>query len=332
MSTMSIRCVVLAMLFFTISILGACSDSNDSAPPALLQGIFVDAPVEGLHYATLTQKGITQSGGVFQYREGESVSFSVGGIILGEAAAKPLMSPLDLVTGAANEKDPAVTNICRFLITLDDDNDLMNGIQISDGVRQEALGKTLAFHQEIESFESDPNTKNVIESLTAVTTQGKRQLVFTELAQIHLRNSLNIRERGAKQVLLADYLPETWEVGEKVLNLKIKRVEVMSNGMAVELENPFVYLNPVALTPDGGSTATLCPDAEVPDEPIDLFLKDGFTLEDIAAELQGGFFGAAFGAVSSFLLILLCHITWRVGRENILKSGEFGCVFCGHGR
>jgi len=31
-------------------------------------------------------------------------------------------------------------------------------------------------------------------------------------------------------------------------------------------------------------------------------------------------------------LILLCHITWRVGRENILKSGEFGCVFCGHGR
>jgi hypothetical protein len=288
------------MMVLTVSIFGACSDSGNSTLMAPREGVFVDAPVEGLYYATPTLEGITGPGGVFEYREGEAVCFSVGGIVLGEAPANVLMSPLDLVPGAVDETDPAVTNICRFLITLDDDNDLMNGIQISDRVRREAESRTLAFHQAIETFESETNTQEVMQALTAVTAKGEQDLVLAQLAQIHLHNTLGLQHRGTREVLLADYLPEKWEVGEKILGLEITRVEVMSYGMAVDLENPFVYLNPVALTPDGESTAILCPDAEAPDEPISLFLKNGYTFKDIAAELQGAVWGAAFGAVISF--------------------------------
>ena len=70
--------------------------------------------------------------------------------------------------------------------------------------------------------------------------------------------------------------------------------------MSVDLENPFVYLKSVALTPEGGTTAILCPGAEVPDEPISLYLKNGYTFTDLAAELLGAVWGAAFGAISSF--------------------------------
>ena len=75
------------------------------------------------------------SHGRFTFVPGETVTFSIGGIIIGATKVKPVITPVDLVTGALDENDPAVTNITRFLITLDEDNNPDNGITISPAVK-----------------------------------------------------------------------------------------------------------------------------------------------------------------------------------------------------
>ena len=299
MATTFGRYLLIAILVSGVSFLGACSSSDGSGTALYQEGVFVDAPVEGLAYKTQTRQGVTGTGGSFEYLDGEKVKFSVGGIFLGEASGKALMSPLDLVPGATDETNPTVTNICRFLITLDDDNDLRNGIQISEQVRQEAEDKSLSFDQTIEAFEADENTKDVMQALTAVTTKGEQGLVLAELAQIHLHNSLGLKTRAA--VHLSDYLPDKWEVGEKVLGLEITEVEKTSYGTMVKLENPFAYIQQVALTVGGEYTAISCPEQEELKGPITIFLEEGYTLKDLAAELQGAIWEGAFAAVNSFI-------------------------------
>src|SRR5690606_38028911 len=84
------------------------------------------------------RQGKTDDDGRFSYEEGESVSFSVGGIELGSAAGRAVITPADLIPDAG-AGDAAVLNIARLLQSLDADGNLLNGIQISAAM-DEAIG------------------------------------------------------------------------------------------------------------------------------------------------------------------------------------------------
>ena len=105
------------------------------------QGQFIDAPVSGISYSGdggVTHQ-LTDAEGVFQYRDGEVVSFSLGGIEFGSATGADILQPIDLQQGSAQ----AASNMARVLLTLDRDGDPANGIQISDIVRQRAQSLSL---------------------------------------------------------------------------------------------------------------------------------------------------------------------------------------------
>lgn len=102
-----------AIRFFIIVLLLGCGNDTTSSPPK--NGQFIDSAVSGLGFETPTQRGTTDSNGTFQYREGEEISFFLGDIYLGETAAKPVISPLDLINGSPAPEHQAVTNICRLL-------------------------------------------------------------------------------------------------------------------------------------------------------------------------------------------------------------------------
>jgi len=110
---------------------GGGGDESTNLCTTTCTGIFVDDPVAGLHYETPTFSGTTNSAGEFDYLPGETVTFSIGGIVLGSAEAGPVVTPLTLVSGATDATDPVVTNIVRLLLTLDDDGNPDNGISIS---------------------------------------------------------------------------------------------------------------------------------------------------------------------------------------------------------
>ena len=162
--------------------------------PTILQGVFIDAAVQGLLYVTPTQQGITDENGTFTYLEGEVVTFyigGIGGIVLGTGPANSRMTPFDLVPNSSEATDPQVTNISRFLQTLDDDGDPSNGIEITLAVHLAAGNYSINFNQTISDFAQDSNVEAIVSDLTTLTEAGTRELVSVEEAQNHLFPELN---------------------------------------------------------------------------------------------------------------------------------------------
>ncbi|MEM1174352.1 MAG: hypothetical protein AAGI27_06040 [Pseudomonadota bacterium] len=135
-----------------------CSDSSSQAsqqpatPPPLPIGNLIGLAPEGLQYSTATQQGLTGAGGSFEYRNGETITFSLSGTPLGSAEAQAELDLFDLVglssppVGAAAISKATITpdrtggvqaaqRIAQLLFAFDDDADASNGVQISSAIR-----------------------------------------------------------------------------------------------------------------------------------------------------------------------------------------------------
>ena len=140
--------------------LAACGGDSDndhggSSGPATRTGTFVDSPVAGLDYAgTDSASGVTNDAGEFRYRDGETLTFSIGDLPLGSAKGARQLTPLTITEGADSPEDDSVSNKLVLLQTLDQDGDLNNGIQISEAIRalvsENAAG--IDFDQPTDSF------------------------------------------------------------------------------------------------------------------------------------------------------------------------------------
>lgn len=175
-------------------IFSACGGGGGSSvvsdESSVSTGVFIDSTVAGLRFVTASQEGTTDSQGKFHYKTGETVQFYIGDVFLGEAEVDAVLTPFDLVSGASNELDPSVTNITRFLQTLDDDANLSNGIQITPSVASLATGQSINFQQSISGFENDGAVQVLVSTLTSATSAGARSLVSAQAAQAHLNASM----------------------------------------------------------------------------------------------------------------------------------------------
>ncbi len=113
-------------------------------PPAgtAVTGVFRSDTVIGLGYVSGTHSGLTDTSGAFTYEEGQGITFFVGAVSIGGVpTSKNLLTPVDLVlqgTGASNR----VLNVVRFLMMLDEDANINNGVQISAAVTASAASWT----------------------------------------------------------------------------------------------------------------------------------------------------------------------------------------------
>ena len=83
-------------------------------------------------YQCQGKSGLTDEAGTFDYIPEKQIIFRIGSIIIGDPViARPLMTPLDVVAGADDIRHPVVTNISRFLQSLDDNRYPDDGIVIS---------------------------------------------------------------------------------------------------------------------------------------------------------------------------------------------------------
>lgn len=169
-----------------------CHQSLDADPTpecstchliAASTGQFYDSPVSGLIYSTPALRGITDSQGTFQYSLGDTITFSIGDIILGSGVAKPIMTPVDLVPGATDELDQTVTNIARFLQSLDYDDDLSNGITIPNEILNVIADKVIDFSVSSTAFADSTDLQEILTTLD-------KALVEESDAQEHLRSTL----------------------------------------------------------------------------------------------------------------------------------------------
>ena len=173
-------------------------------------GRFIDSAVSGLEYHSASRSGVTNEFGEFKYKTGETVTFTIGGIVIGETQGAPTLTPIDLVAGATDETNDFVINIARFLQTMDYDGNPENGILISPLVKYAAQGKSVDFFQSIPNFENDSNVQIVVSDLTAFTHAGARNLVSETTAQNHLKNTLsNYRLAGSWELVHLEGVPDS---------------------------------------------------------------------------------------------------------------------------
>lgn len=141
-------------------------------------GYYYDSLVSGLNYETSLDGEVIRTGvtgddddpGRFLFIEGATVSFSLGGVSLGETVAKERVTPFDLAgiaeeavggcdaSGALPDDTNAfrrVANLAVLLQTLDADGDDTNGIEIRPEVAALFEGLTLDVDRASASFEAD---------------------------------------------------------------------------------------------------------------------------------------------------------------------------------
>jgi len=139
-----------AFIWLVVGFYGCKGDHKDYV--SVREGRFVDSPVEGITYISGNQTGLTDQNGTFYYEKGQDVTFKIGTIDLGTISTiyeldinteevddeLLVVTPRDLVPEAGSDRDPTVTNMLRFLQTLDDDKNPDNGIKLSEDVIKKA--------------------------------------------------------------------------------------------------------------------------------------------------------------------------------------------------
>lgn len=165
-----------ALLSLTLS--GCGSDTQSGNTKQVSTGVFIDAAVSGLDYISSSDvKGRTDENGTFNYNEGDTITFSMGNIVLGSATATSIMSPYSLFS----ENTEYAINLTQLLMTLDADESPENGIDLINSAR-------LKFIQSESIDFTSPNFDNIMQSITSIGNA----LVTNAQAITHLDNSLAV--------------------------------------------------------------------------------------------------------------------------------------------
>lgn len=130
------------------------------AAAEMLTGVFVDSAVENISYSSATQQGQTNSAGEFSYLAGESVTFNLGELLFPSTAAKAVITPIDILAAGRVDED-AVVNMVRLLLTLDQDADPTNGIQLTDAAANVATAD-IDFKVSIADFAANTAVQSLV--------------------------------------------------------------------------------------------------------------------------------------------------------------------------
>ncbi|WP_148059282.1 hypothetical protein [Sinobacterium caligoides] len=153
--------------------------------------------MSNIAYSTETRNGFTNEKGEFEYLNNETITFSIGAIQLPSSRAKAVITPLDIV-GTQLINNTTVLNIVRLLISLDQDDNPENGIQIDDQAHENAQGESVDF--------SSSDFANSVINIVANSGSSTTELKSAEAALRHITSTFNTRpvaDAGHNQVLQA---------------------------------------------------------------------------------------------------------------------------------
>ena len=186
---MPIKTYIHTLLFIIAFLtLLACGGGGGSNSLAVIQGQFIDSIVSGLRYETTTTSGFTDSQGKFNYRNGETVRFFVGDVFIGEASGQAIITPVELVNTAIDEKNIQVQNIVMFLQSIDDDGDESNGINITTLARDAAQGQSVNFTLASGAFEADGSIQTLISNITSANGIARSMVSRTQASNVFRSN------------------------------------------------------------------------------------------------------------------------------------------------
>jgi len=150
------------------------------------QGIFIDGIVSGLAYTTSSGlTGFTDESGKFNYVEGDTITFSIGNVVLGSADSSMLQNEQLFLQDLANVdrtdvNDEYVENMAVLLQSIDVDGDAYNGITI-----------TAAMHDAFSDDNFDLATISEEQLVSIIEETGHEALTEDEAMQ-HVQDMLEL--------------------------------------------------------------------------------------------------------------------------------------------
>lgn len=182
---MIIRETAIVLLFITLLQLTGCpSPTGDTGNNDAQTGVFVDAIVEGAWYSTPSYSGRTNAKGEFTYKEGETVTFSIGSIELGSVKAKAIITPLTLGGDEnLNNIGSKSKGIARILQSLDSDTAAAN-IVISD--KLESLSVTSVDYESENGLTAIVNAAKAIDSAYTLKAESDALKAMKDFLSVYL--------------------------------------------------------------------------------------------------------------------------------------------------
>src|SRR5690554_1520625 len=220
-------------------LVGCGGGSGSSGDAAGKTGRLIDSAVAGVSYATPSFSGITNADGKYLYKEGESVTFSIGNIVFPATLAKGVLTPLDLA-GTEDINDRRVINIARLLQSLDNDLNSNNGIVIPAGLITVALN----FDQDVAAFETQVGTDMGLPLISQAAALAHLQAELDALAEDATDAEPAIVPAGLVGIHSFKY--QESQSGAGIANGAVQEFEVMS-GNRLSLPSGTILSNPVYL-------------------------------------------------------------------------------------
>lgn len=180
----SIKVLTLCVVCFALAACGGGVGGSSAPAPEFKTGKFVDGPVEGLTYESGSQKGVTDANGTFKYEEGKAVKFSVGGILVGQATAQPVMTPITLARESNPNADATTDQVVarvRFLMAISE-IDAAGNMKIITSARSATLS------QQIDFAGADDQTLGTL--VTQLGSAKSIAAITSQVATDHLAGSL----------------------------------------------------------------------------------------------------------------------------------------------
>ena len=160
------------------------ADATVDAGDLTLTSNLIDGAVEGVEYTTSSGlHGFTDADGGFDFKDGDAVTFNIGGIVLGTATAEDVATGKTFLQDVADVartdlNDEYLENMATFLQSIDENSDAYDGIVVTDEIREALADITLDLKTATEE-----EVGNVVEQLG-------QTLVSEEQAMEHVEDML----------------------------------------------------------------------------------------------------------------------------------------------
>jgi|SRR6185369_15904723 len=150
-------------------------------------GVFVDAPVAGLAYTSGSQAGVTDANGQFTYEVGKTIKFMIADILLGEAPAQAIMTPIHFAASGSNSSRSEVMTRVQFLMSISTTDPATGKITIPANVSSLFHGKTIDF-KTVQESELLTLVKLVDPNKTLATAVEAQNHLFESMAKFTVGN------------------------------------------------------------------------------------------------------------------------------------------------
>jgi hypothetical protein len=190
----SFKYIVLSLAILLTLGFSGCSESSSSDSTTTYTGTFVDAPVQGLNYSTVTQSGLTDASGTYKYQNGETVTFKLGNLTLGAVTATSSLNPLDLAgDNSLGSISTKAMNIAMLLQNLDQNRSNTGSIIISSALKDHNFSNVnlndAGLEASMNTLLADGTVSANIDSNNTVITQANATSAMTTYLKSYIEGT-----------------------------------------------------------------------------------------------------------------------------------------------